>query len=139
MKGMSAYKRASVQREPLVPPLWEDTMRRHWLSIRMQPYGSLILDFMASQTVRKKLLLVYPICGILLYRSTDWDNLLNTKQVHILVSTHKTLNWLYLSHLYIIVHFKFWKMFEISKVTKKIKHIRSYILLRNWILSLSDY
>ena len=31
MKGMSAYKRASVQRDPLVSPLWEDTMRGHWL------------------------------------------------------------------------------------------------------------
>jgi hypothetical protein len=38
MKGMSAHKRASIQREPLVSPLWEDTVRRHWLWIRMQPY-----------------------------------------------------------------------------------------------------
>ena len=60
MKGMSAYKRASVQREPLVPPLWEDTMRRHWLSIRTQPYWLTDCGFHGFPNCKEKIAISLP-------------------------------------------------------------------------------
>ena len=75
MKGMCAYKRASVQRPPSFSTMGRHNERTLAMNqsvfSRMQPYQHTDFGFPGFLNCKEKLQLVYPICGILLYWSID--------------------------------------------------------------------